>query len=43
MKLSTMSQPLIFESTTVEHKKNREEYETYPKQLNRAKALTPLI
>lgn len=33
-----MSQPLIFESGTVEHKKNREEYKTYPKELNCAKA-----
>lgn len=37
MKMST-SQPLIFESATVEHKKNRKEHETYPKQLNCAKA-----
>lgn len=36
MRMST-SQPSIFESATVEHEKNRDEHETYPKQLNCAK------
>lgn len=37
MKMCT-SQPLICESASVEHKKNREEHETYPKHLNCPKA-----
>lgn len=32
--------PLIFEGARVEHEKNREEYETYPKQLNHTKAFS---
>lgn len=31
-------QPLIFESATEEHEKNRKEHETYTKQLNDEKA-----
>lgn len=38
-----MSKLLIFEGTTVEHEKNIEEYETYPKQLNRTKVFFQLL